>query len=87
MNTDLHHGPARLEMSTDLVVGEEALGPGGDPGGASVPGSSVQAVVLGVGEGEALPVQRHPHHQLLLGGPGLDPVVHGEVLKINIRMN
>ena len=80
MNTDLHHGPARLEVPAHLVVGEEALGPGGDPGGASVPGSSVQAVVLGVGEGEALAVQGHPHHQLGLGGTGLHPVVHGVVL-------
>ena len=82
----LHHGVSLLDQSADLVVREEALGPGGHALVASAPGGSVQLVVLHLVEGEGLAIQRHPHHQLLPGGPGLDPIVHGEVLNTTIVM-
>ena len=63
------------------MVGEEPLGSGRHPGLSATLSWSVQAVLLHLGQGEGLSVQGHPHHQLLLRGPGLDPVVHGEVLK------
>ena len=54
--------------------------PGSNSSSSSISGSSIESIILGIREGEALAVQRHSHHQLGLGAARLGPVVHGEIL-------
>ena len=44
---DLNNSPARLDVATDLVVGEETLGPCGNSCSSSISGLSIKSVILG----------------------------------------
>ena len=46
MFQNLHNCPARLDVTTDLVVSEESLGPRGNSSSSSISGGSIQSIVL-----------------------------------------
>ena len=74
--------PATLEEAlADLVVAEHTRLAGVGAGGGGLVGRGADAVLLGVGQGEATAVQGHAEDQLLSWGARLQPVLDGGVLK------
>ena len=47
MFKNLNNCPARLDVTTDLVVSEESLGPRGNSCSSSISGGSIESIVLG----------------------------------------
>ena len=76
---DPHLPPPRPQLLADLVVCQEAPGPGELPRLAPPEHRGPQPRVRGVRQREALPVQRQPRHQLRPRRAQLRPVVQAVV--------